>query len=67
LISFSPTIRSNLAVGLPIDLMVARAGSAKAELIHRIDEQDAYYRDLNERWSEALRAAQSAIPRPPYR
>jgi putative proteasome-type protease len=67
LISFSSTMRSNLAVGLPIDLMVARAGQGKAELVYRIDENDAYYRELNARWSEALRAAQASIPRPPYR
>jgi putative proteasome-type protease len=66
LISFSSTMRSNLAVGLPIDLMIARSGESKARLVHRIDEQDVYYRDLNDRWSAALRAAQASIPRPPY-
>lgn len=66
LISFSSTMRSNLAVGLPIDLIVARKGQSKSELVHRIGEDDAYYRDLNRRWSEALRAAQASIPTPPY-
>jgi putative proteasome-type protease len=67
LISFSSTMRSNLAVGLPIDLMTAAAGESRARLVHRIDDHDAYYRDLNDRWSAALRAAQASIPRPPYR
>jgi putative proteasome-type protease len=66
LISFSSTMRSNLAVGLPIDLVTARAGQSRAELVYRIDEHDAYYRDLNDRWSKALRAAQASIPKPPY-
>ena len=66
LISFSSTMRSNLAVGLPIDLMTARTGETRAHLVHRIDDHDAYYRDLNDRWSAALRAAQASIPRPPY-
>lgn len=66
LISFSSTMRSNLAVGLPIDLMIARAGQSQAHLVHRIDEHDAYYRDLSNRWSAALRAAQASIPRLPY-
>jgi putative proteasome-type protease len=66
LISFSSTLRSDLAVGLPIDLVKVRAGQARAELVHRIDDQDAYFRELNERWSQGLRAAQAAIPRPPY-
>lgn len=67
LISFSSTMRSNLAVGLPIDLMTARSGESQASLVHRIDDHDDYYRDLNDRWSAALRAAQASIPRPPYR
>ncbi|CAN7220518.1 peptidase [Phenylobacterium sp. LjRoot225] len=67
LISFSSTMRSNLAVGLPIDLMIARSGESRARLVHRIDDHDEYYRDLNDRWSAALRAAQTSIPRPPYR
>ncbi|CAN7340437.1 peptidase [Phenylobacterium sp. LjRoot219] len=67
LISFSSTMRSNLAVGLPIDLMTARSGEGRATLVHRIDDHDDYYRDLNDRWSAALRAAQASIPRPPYR
>jgi putative proteasome-type protease len=66
LISFSSTMRSNLAVGLPIDMMTARPGRSEAELVYRIDEHDAYYRDLNDRWSEALRVAQASIPKPPY-
>ncbi|HSV02583.1 MAG TPA: peptidase [Phenylobacterium sp.] len=66
LISFSSTMRSNLAVGLPIDLVVARCGQSRAALVHRIDARDAYFRELNDRWSEALKAAQAAIPRPPY-
>ena len=67
LISFSSTMPSDLAVGLPIDLVTLRAGQCRAELIYRIEDDDAYYRDLNDRWSEALRAAQASIPEPPYR
>ena len=37
-----------------------------AAMDYRINEHDAYYRDLNNRWSQALRAAQASIPRPPY-
>jgi putative proteasome-type protease len=66
LISFTSTMRSNLGVGLPIDMVVARMGQAKAELVHRIDEYDTYYRELSDRWGAALRAAQASIPRPPY-
>jgi putative proteasome-type protease len=66
LISMDSTMRSNLAVGLPIDLMVLRRDAPKAELNYRIEPGEPYFSDLRERWSSALRAAHIAIPRPPY-
>src|SRR5690349_18773567 len=67
LISMDSTMRSNLGVGLPIDTLVLRRDALKPELSHRIDAEDAYFTDLRHRWSEALRAAHLAIPRPPYK
>ena len=66
LISFTSTMRSNLAVGLPIDLMQLRAGDVEPELVHRITDDDAYYHELTERWSAAMRSATMSIPPPPY-
>lgn len=66
LISFTSTMRSNLAVGLPIDLVTLRSGTVEPELVYRITDDDAYYRDLTERWSSAMRAATTSIARPPY-
>jgi putative proteasome-type protease len=66
LISMDSTMRSNLAVGLPIDLAVIRRDAFQAELSYRIEPGEPYFTDLRERWSEALRAAHMAIPRPPY-
>ncbi|QGM44457.1 peptidase [Methylocystis heyeri] len=67
LISMDSTIRSNLSVGLPIDIALMRSGALKTEVAARIDANDAYFRDLRERWSAALREAHMAIPPPPYR
>ena len=66
LISIDSTMRSNLSVGMPIDLMVVRRDVCDAELIYRIEPGEPYFSDLRERWSAALRAAHIAIPRPPY-
>ena len=66
LISMDSTMRSNLAVGLPLDVMVLRRDALKAELKHRIEAGDPYFEDLRHRWSEALRTAHLAIPRPTY-
>src|SRR5258707_13244906 len=67
LISMDSTMRSNLCVGLPIDILVVRRDSCTAEVTYRIEPGEPYFQDLRERWSGALRAAHIAIPRPPYR
>ena len=66
LISMDSTMRSNLGVGLPIDLIVMRRDADEPELNRRIEAGEPYFHDLRERWSAALRAAHIAIPRPPY-
>jgi putative proteasome-type protease len=66
LVSVDSTMRSNLSVGMPIDLLIARRDTCDAELTYRIEPGEPYFSDLRERWSAALRAAHLAIPRPPY-
>jgi putative proteasome-type protease len=66
LISMDSTMRSNLGVGLPIDVMTLRRDALEHEIVHRIDAGEPYFHDLRERWSAALRAAHIAIPSPPY-
>jgi putative proteasome-type protease len=67
LISMDSTMRSNLGVGLPIDVLVARTDVCDADLNHRIEAGEPYFHDLRSRWSAALRAAHQNIPRPPYK
>jgi putative proteasome-type protease len=67
LVSVDSTMRSNLSVGLPLDLLIARRDVCDAELNYRIEPGEPYFHDLRERWSAALRAAHAGIPRPPYR
>ena len=66
LVSMDSTLRSNLSVGLPIDLLVYRRGAIRVELRRRITEDDEYFRMIRERWSEALREAYRTIPRPTW-
>ena len=66
LISMDSTIRSNLSVGLPIDILTIRRDALTAETLYRIDEAEPYFHDLREKWSSALRAAHQAISPPPY-
>jgi putative proteasome-type protease len=66
LISMDSTIRSNLSVGLPIDIALLRRDALDLEISTRIDGSDPYFRNLRESWSLALREAHMAIPAPPY-
>ena len=67
LISMDSTMRSNLGVGLPLDVLVVRKDVCEADLSYRIDENEPYFHDLRARWSAALRAAHQSIPTPPYK
>jgi putative proteasome-type protease len=66
LVSMDSTLRSNLTVGMPIDLMVYRRDAMRAEIRRRITDVDPYFRMISEGWSEALRNAYRAIPRPEW-
>lgn len=65
LISFDSTIRSNVAVGPPFDMLVLRRDSLTAEQ-RRIEAEDPYFKDLGRSWSEALASAYRAMPAPPW-
>jgi putative proteasome-type protease len=66
LISMDSTLRSNLTVGMPIDLLVYRRDALTVELYRRITEDDPYFHMIQERWSAALRDAYRTIPRPDW-
>ena len=61
LISFDSTLRSNLSVGLPIDLLTYETDKLKIEHTKRIGPDDPYFKMLSTEWSKALRAAFSNI------
>ena len=66
LVSMDSTMRSNIGVGLPIDIALCRRDSLDLEVDERIDNADPYFHELRDRWSIALRQAHAGIPRPPY-
>ena len=66
LVSMDSTLRSNLTVGMPIDLAVYRRDALELEVQRRITEDDFYFRRLRDGWSNALREAYMAIPRPDW-
>lgn len=65
LISFDSTIRSNIAVGPPFDMIVIPRDALQGDQ-RRIEADDPYFKDLGRRWSEALATAHRAMPPPPW-
>lgn len=57
LLSFDSTLRSNLSVGLPIDLLLYNTDSFTADRQLRIEKDDPYFQKLSTAWSDALRDA----------
>jgi putative proteasome-type protease len=64
LVSFDATLRSNLSVGLPIDLVAYRADSFTAHLV-TIEEDDPYWNALRKDYAEGLAALVGGLPPPP--
>ena len=61
LLSFDSTLRSNLSVGMPIDLLIYRKDAFKIGEKQRIEEADPYFRKLSDAWSDALKDAFSRL------
>jgi putative proteasome-type protease len=62
LVSFDSTMRSNLSVGMPIDLICYRRDSLAIQMRRRFDEGDAYFSELSRQWSEGVRDVFSKLP-----
>jgi putative proteasome-type protease len=57
LLSFDSTVRSNLSVGLPIDMLTYETNTLRLEHTKRIGLDDPYFKMLSSEWSKALRSA----------
>ena len=66
LISMDSTIRSNLSVGLPLDLLTIKRDALRVQNHINIDESHAYFRMIRSRWSESLRHAFHELPDPEW-
>lgn len=64
LISMDSTIRSNLSVGMPLDLAIVRRDELKVSLHRSIGADDAYFKVIRDGWGESLRHAFHALPDP---
>jgi putative proteasome-type protease len=64
LVSMDSTLKANLSVGLPLDLLVYREGALASDRIVCIDEANPYFRMIRETWGQRLREAFDDIEEP---
>jgi putative proteasome-type protease len=61
-VSFDSTMRANLSVDLPIDLLVQALDECRITHQRRFERNDRYFQDVSKGWSDALRAAFGTLP-----
>jgi putative proteasome-type protease len=66
LVSFNSTMRSNLSVGLPIDLVVYEKDALRVTLRRRFIDGDPYYGEIGRFWSAGLRRVFAEAPDVPW-
>ena len=64
LVWMDSTLKSNLSVGLPLDLAIYEADRLESEQITCIDEQNPYFRMVRETWGQRLRDVFEAMEDP---
>ena len=66
LVSFDSTMRSNISVGLPLDLVTFHRDIFRIELQHHITQDDEYFAQISRRWSDGLRGVFASLPDPQW-
>ena len=62
MVSFDSTLKANLSVGLPLDLMVIEKGAYAPTHTKRITADDTYFQAISTGWGDALRDAFHSLP-----
>jgi putative proteasome-type protease len=62
LVSFDSTMRSNLSVGMPIDLLCYERDSFRVRKRRRFEQGDVHFTTLSKAWSEGVRAVFRELP-----
>jgi putative proteasome-type protease len=62
MVSFDSTLKANLSVGLPLDLLVIAKDRFEITHAHRVAEDDPYFATISSGWGNALRQAFHSLP-----
>lgn len=65
-LSFDSTMKSNLGVAMPIDLLVLPSDREAPSVVRRIENGDRYFGELTGRWADLLYQAATGLPDPPW-
>jgi len=66
LVSMDSTLKSNLSVGLPLDLLVYEAGKLQTQQIVCVDEHNPYFQMIRGTWGQKLRQVFESIEDPQW-
>jgi len=64
LISFASTLRSNVSVGMPLDVLVYNKDTFAIPIGKRIQEDDEYFTKISKQWSDTLKKGLQELPKP---
>jgi len=62
MVSFDSTLKANLSVGMPLDMMVIERNRFAPLHAQRVTDADPYFRQISSGWGEALKKALDALP-----
>jgi len=62
LVSFDSTIKANLSVGLPIDMMTYETDTLKVGVTKRFERDNEYFSHISGDWGQSLKTALKALP-----
>jgi putative proteasome-type protease len=64
LVSMDSTLKSNLSVGLPLDLLVYREGDLRSDQVVCIDDGNPYFQMIRNTWGQRLREVFDSLEDP---
>jgi len=66
LVSFDSTMRSNVSVGMPIDMACYMTDSLRLDNIKQLQEGDPYFASISANWGEGLKNVFAQLPNPEW-
>jgi len=66
LVSMDSTLRSNISVGLPLDLLCYEVDALRVTRFSKIDYRNQYFQMIHSTWGQRLKQVFSEIPDPTW-